>query len=142
MFGCTDDMFYLCDQIKKWIIFYKKSNQQSALFINFSIHYIYFFIFSRFLYPGIIALIVSSISYPLGTGQFIAGELSTHEQVVQLFSNFTWTKNDLTVEQATIVSNWTTFFTDVFVNLTAYTLFTVRFAFFVFLFKITIYSLI
>lgn len=72
---------------------------------------------------------MSSISYPLGTGQFIAGELSTHEQVVQLFSNFTWTKHDLTVEQATIVSNWTTFFTDVFVNLTAYTLFTVCISF-------------
>ncbi|KAJ6639380.1 Chloride channel protein 2 [Pseudolycoriella hygida] len=35
---------------------------------------------NRFLYPGILALIVSSLSYPLGTGQFIAGELSTHEQ--------------------------------------------------------------
>lgn len=68
---------------------------------------------------------MSTISYPLGTGQFIAGELSTHEQVSQLFSNFTWTKYDLTVEEAAIVSNWTTIFTDVFVNLTAYTLFTV-----------------
>lgn len=84
-----------------------------------------YFSFSRFLYPGILALIVSSISYPLGTGQFIAGELSTHEQVSQLFSNFTWTKDDLTVEQATIVTNWTTHVSDVFVNLTAYTLFTV-----------------
>lgn len=71
------------------------------------------------------ALIVSSISYPLGTGQFIAGELSTHEQVSQLFANFTWTDDDLTVEQATIVTNWSTAYSDVFVNLTAYTLFTV-----------------
>lgn len=85
----------------------------------------YPFVHSRFLYPGILALLVSSISYPLGTGQFIAGELSTHEQVSQLFSNFTWTKTDLTVEQATIVTNWTTSISDVFINLTAYALFTV-----------------
>lgn len=73
---------------------------------------------------------MSSLSYPLGTGQFIAGELSTHEQVSQLFSNFTWIQDDLTVEQATIVSNWATNLTNVFVNLTAYTLFTVRNIFF------------
>ncbi|XP_037025678.1 chloride channel protein 2 isoform X3 [Bradysia coprophila] len=83
---------------------------------------------NRFLYPGILALIVSSLSYPLGTGQFIAGELSTHEQVSQLFANFTWIQDDLTVEQATIVSNWATNMTNVFVNLTAYTLFTFFFS--------------
>lgn len=72
------------------------------------------------------ALVVSSISYPLGTGRFIAGELSTHEQVSQLFTNFTWTKADLTVEQATIVNNWSTAYTDIFFNLGAYLLFTVN----------------
>lgn len=77
------------------------------------------------MYPGIIALIVSSLSYPLGTGQFIAGELSTHEQVHQLFSNFTWTKKDLTVEQATIVNEWSTDYTDVFFHLGAFLLYTV-----------------
>lgn len=84
------------------------------------------YVFSRFLYPGILALIVSSISYPLGTGQFIAGELSTHEQVHQLFTNFTWTADELTVEQATIVNHWSTQFTDIFFHLTAYLLFTVN----------------
>lgn len=69
---------------------------------------------------------VSSISFPLGTGQFIAGELGTHDQVTELFSNFTWTKGDLTVEQAAVVAHWTTAYTDVFVNLACYTLFTVR----------------
>uniref|UniRef100_A0A1B0GIQ8 Chloride channel protein n=1 Tax=Lutzomyia longipalpis TaxID=7200 RepID=A0A1B0GIQ8_LUTLO len=79
---------------------------------------------NRFLYPGILALLVSSMSFPLGFGQFIAGELSTHEQVVQLFTNFTWTKTELTVEQAAIVKYWTTSYTNVFVNLAIYTLFT------------------
>lgn len=88
----------------------------------FNVH----FICSRFLYPGILALIVSSLSYPLGTGQFIAGELSTHEQVHQLFMNFTWTADQLTVEQATIVNHWSTEFTDVFFHLSAYLLFTVN----------------
>lgn len=86
----------------------------------------FFYIFSRFLYPGIVALIVSSISYPLGTGRFIAGELSTHEQVHELFTNFTWTAAELTVEQATIVNHWSTEYTDVFFHLTAYMLFTVN----------------
>lgn len=84
---------------------------------------------NRFLYPGIIALLVASISFPLGFGQFIAGELSTHEQVMQMFTNFTWTKDDLTVEQAAIVKNWTTPYTSVFVNLVFYILFTVGFVF-------------
>jgi len=81
--------------------------------------------FSRFLYPGFLALLVSSISFPLGTGQFLAGELSTHEQVTQLFSNFTWSRDDLTVEQAAVVTHWMTSYTSVFGNLVIYTLFTV-----------------
>lgn len=84
------------------------------------------FHFSRFLYPGIVALMVSSISYPLGTGRFIAGELSTHEQVHQLFTNFTWTADELTVEQATILNHWSTEHTDIFFHLTAFLLFTVN----------------
>lgn len=73
------------------------------------------------------ALIVATLSFPHGFGQFIAGELSTHEQVHQLFSNFTWTKHELTVEQAAIVGNWRTPYTEVFTNLVLYLLFTVSF---------------
>ncbi|XP_065076182.1 chloride channel protein 2 isoform X3 [Ochlerotatus camptorhynchus] len=79
---------------------------------------------NRFLYPGIVSLIVATLSFPLGFGQFIAGDLSTHEQVHQLFSNFTWSRHELTVEQAAIVSNWRTAYTDVFTNLIIYLLFT------------------
>lgn len=91
-----------------------------------------FFAFSRFLYPGFLALLVSTISFPLGTGQFIAGELATHEQVIQLFSNFTWSRDDLTVEQAAIVTHWVTPYTNVFINLTCYVIFTVSFEMFAF----------
>ncbi|XP_016980356.1 chloride channel protein 2 isoform X7 [Drosophila rhopaloa] len=83
---------------------------------------------NRFLYPGFLALLVSSISFPLGTGQFLAGELSTHEQVTQLFSNFTWSRDDLTVEQAAVVTHWITSYTSVFGNLVIYTLFTFMFS--------------
>ncbi|KAH8243182.1 hypothetical protein KR032_005241 [Drosophila birchii] len=83
---------------------------------------------NRFLYPGFLALLVSSISFPLGTGQFLAGELSTHEQVTQLFSNFTWSRDDLTVEQAAVVTHWMTAYTSVFGNLVIYTLFTFMFS--------------
>ncbi|XP_034488311.1 chloride channel protein 2-like isoform X4 [Drosophila innubila] len=83
---------------------------------------------NRFLYPGFLALLVSSISFPLGTGQFLAGELSTHEQVTQLFSNFTWSREDLTVEQAAVVTHWTTNLTSVFGNLVCYTIFTFFFS--------------
>uniref|UniRef100_A0A1I8P550 Uncharacterized protein n=1 Tax=Stomoxys calcitrans TaxID=35570 RepID=A0A1I8P550_STOCA len=83
---------------------------------------------NRFLYPGFLALLVSTISFPLGTGQFIAGELGTHEQVSQLFSNFTWSREDLTVEQAAIVTHWVTPYTNVFINLTCYVVFTFVFS--------------
>lgn len=70
---------------------------------------------------------VASISYPNGTGKFIAGELSTHEQVSNLFTNFTWTQENLNVEQAAIVAHWTNPYTnEVFANLVLYMLYTVR----------------
>lgn len=50
---------------------------------------------------------VAAISYPNGSGAFIAGELSTHEQVEHLFSNFSWTSETLNVQQAEIVKFWT-----------------------------------
>lgn len=71
------------------------------------------------------SLIVATLSFPLGFGQFIAGELSTHEQVHQLFSNFTWSNTVHTVEQAAIVSNWKAGSGDVLINLIVYLLFTV-----------------
>jgi len=69
---------------------------------------------------------VAAISYPNGFGKFIGGELSTHEQVSHLFTNFTWTQHDLNVEQSAIVAYWTNPYTqDVFTNLTLYLLYTV-----------------
>ncbi|KAL7728339.1 hypothetical protein ACLKA6_007436 [Drosophila palustris] len=78
---------------------------------------------NRYLYPGILALIISTLTFPLGTGQFIGGDLETEKQLSHLYSNFTWTSSDLNVEQSEIVSHWTTKYTSVFGNLICYTLF-------------------
>lgn len=81
---------------------------------------------SRFLYPGIVSLLVSSVSFPLGLGQFMAGDLNTHDQVYGLFTNFTWTKQELGVEEMNIVKHWSTVYTDVFIGLIGFVAFTVN----------------
>lgn len=77
------------------------------------------------MYPGILAFVISTLLYPVGTGKYIAGELNTHEQIHHLFTNFTWNANELTVEQATIVNQWSTEYTNVFFHLSAYFLYSV-----------------
>lgn len=83
---------------------------------------------SRFLYPGLVALVVATVSFPLGTGQFMAGELTTHEQVSSLFSDFSWTGANLTVEQQNEIRHWITPHTGVHLSLACYTAFTVSVA--------------
>ncbi|XP_063704371.1 chloride channel protein 2 isoform X4 [Culicoides brevitarsis] len=108
--------------------FYVWTHRQYVLFMRSNKKMNAFLQKNRFLYPGIVALLVATVSFPLGLGQFVAGELGTHEQVHQLFMNFTWTRSTLTVEQATIVSYWRSPYTDVFVNLVIYLLFTFIFS--------------
>ncbi|KAJ8917376.1 hypothetical protein NQ315_002400 [Exocentrus adspersus] len=79
---------------------------------------------NRFLYPGIVTLLVSSFTFPLGTGQFVAGDLSGHDQVTALFSNFTWTSENTTIEEDEILEHWRTPWTDIVTNLALYSLFT------------------
>ncbi|XP_022110153.1 chloride channel protein 2-like isoform X1 [Acanthaster planci] len=44
---------------------------------------------NRFLYPLVVSLVISSITFPLGLGQFMAGELTQKQQIDELFSNTT-----------------------------------------------------
>ena len=83
---------------------------------------------SRFIYPLFISWFIASINFPLGFGQFIAGDLTTHDQVVTLFSNFSWTKTNFTVEEVTVVKHWVNPFTGIFVNLALYVVLTVSFS--------------
>lgn len=65
------------------------------------------------------------ISSPVTTLRlnFLCAVLS---QVVELFSNVTWTKADHTVHEFEIVENWRTPWTGIFINLLIYMVFTVR----------------
>jgi len=56
----------------------------------------------------------------------MAGDLNTHDQVYGLFTNFTWTKENLGVEEMNIVKHWSTPYTDVFSGLLSFVLVTVR----------------
>ncbi|XP_050685568.1 chloride channel protein 2 isoform X2 [Leptidea sinapis] len=62
---------------------------------------------NRFIYPGIMTLVIMSIFFPPGIGKYMAGGLGNQPQVLSLFSNFTWS-DELTAEQAVIVANWQT----------------------------------
>jgi chloride channel 2 len=56
----------------------------------------------------------------------MAGDLNTHDQVHGLFTNFTWTKDNLNVEESNIVKHWSTEHSDVFIGLLSFTAFTVK----------------
>jgi chloride channel 2 len=83
---------------------------------------------NRFLYPTIVGLLVMTVSFPLGLGQYFAGDLTTHQQVTDLFSNFTWTSANLTADQHSILKHWTTHHSGVFISLSGYISFTFIFS--------------
>ncbi|XP_023289163.1 chloride channel protein 2 isoform X2 [Orussus abietinus] len=102
---------------RQYVIFMRKNKSMNSFLQK-----------NRFLYPGIVSLLVASVSFPLGLGQFMAGDLNAHDQVAGLFTNFTWTKKVLSVEEMNIVKHWTTPYTDVFVGLLSYGAFTFIFS--------------
>ncbi|XP_072383243.1 chloride channel protein 2-like isoform X1 [Diabrotica undecimpunctata] len=108
--------------------FYVWMHRQYVLFMRNSKIINNFLKRSRFLYPAIVSLLVSTATFPLGTGQFMAGDLNTHGQVASLFSNFTWTNHNVTVDQDEVIGHWRTPWTGVYVSLTCYVLFTFFFS--------------
>ncbi|XP_043598756.1 chloride channel protein 2 isoform X6 [Bombus pyrosoma] len=102
---------------RQYVIFMRKNKSMNSFLQK-----------NRFLYPGIVSLIVSSVSFPLGLGQFMAGDLNTHDQVYGLFTNFTWTKQELGVEEMNMVKHWSTIYTDVFIGLISFVAFTFIFS--------------
>ncbi|KAK9505379.1 hypothetical protein O3M35_009453 [Rhynocoris fuscipes] len=107
---------------------YVWSHRQYVLFMRRNKKMNAFLQKNRFLYPGIVVLLASSVSFPLGLGRYMAGDLNTHDQVAGLFSNFTWTKGEFTVEESEILRHWTTDHTDAFVSLAGFILFTFVFS--------------
>ncbi|XP_026667131.1 chloride channel protein 2 isoform X2 [Ceratina calcarata] len=102
---------------RQYVIFMRKNKSMNSFLQK-----------NRFLYPGIVSLLVSSVSFPLGLGQFMAGDLNTHDQVHGLFTNFTWTEQELGVEEMNIVKHWSTEYTDVFIGLLGFGAFTFIFS--------------
>ncbi|GFR27072.1 chloride channel protein 2 [Trichonephila clavata] len=72
---------------------------------------------NRFMYPAVITVVISSLTFPLGLGQFMAAELTNHEVMNELFSNITWSGADLEVDDKIIVSHWITPYTNIYINL-------------------------
>ncbi|ERL90831.1 hypothetical protein D910_08176, partial [Dendroctonus ponderosae] len=81
---------------------------------------------SRFVYPFFIILIISTVTWPPGIGQFIASDLIPKDQVVQLFSDFTWTQANHTLEQQEVLKHWTTRWTGIYANLVLFIFYQVR----------------
>ncbi|XP_076032914.1 chloride channel protein 2 isoform X6 [Oratosquilla oratoria] len=98
---------------RQYVIFMRK-NKKMKMFLQKS----------RLLYPLLLTTVIMTLTCPPGLGQFIAGHLTTHHQVIELFSNMTWTKEEHTVSEFEIVENWRTPWTGIFVNLLIYMAFT------------------
>ncbi|XP_071494370.1 chloride channel protein 2-like [Diadema antillarum] len=61
---------------------------------------------NRLIYPTIVAFIISSITFPLGLGQFMAGELTQKQQINELFSNTTLGNDPEDIEEENIYKPW------------------------------------
>uniref|UniRef100_A0A7M5X152 Chloride channel protein n=2 Tax=Clytia hemisphaerica TaxID=252671 RepID=A0A7M5X152_9CNID len=76
---------------------------------------------SRFIYPAMIVIVVSTLSFPKGFGMFMAGQLTPKEAVVQLFSNSTWTSNPSSDSEKYLLY-WRTEYSNVYMTLVIFIL--------------------
>ncbi|KAG9508591.1 Chloride channel protein 2 [Fragariocoptes setiger] len=63
---------------------------------------------NRFVYPVLVTLLITTVTFPPFIGKYTASTLSTHATIEQLFSNRTWSLGSVDLETDTILSNWTT----------------------------------
>ncbi|XP_053535179.1 chloride channel protein 2 [Ictalurus punctatus] len=52
----------------------------------------------RLLYPALVTLLISTLTFPPGFGQFMAGQLTQKESLVTLLDNHTWAKQGIAEE--------------------------------------------
>ncbi|XP_023932037.1 chloride channel protein 2-like [Lingula anatina] len=86
---------------------------------------------NRFIYPTVITFLISTLSFPLGLGQYTAGMLTHREAVNELFSNFTWSTGkaeNLDLDQLEVLSHWNHPDTSVYVTLTLFIIIQVQFS--------------
>ncbi|VVC29034.1 Hypothetical protein CINCED_3A021062 [Cinara cedri] len=107
---------------------YVWAHRQYVLFMRQSKRINSFLQKNRFLYPSLITFLTLTLTFPPGTGKYIAGELNVHDQLTGLFSNFTWTKDEFTIEEAEMMNHWRTENSNVFICLSAYIVYTFVFS--------------
>ncbi|KAK2830812.1 hypothetical protein Q5P01_018743 [Channa striata] len=72
--------------------FFVYLNRQVVLFMRRPNAMTRFLTKHRLVFPAVVTLIIATLTFPPGFGQFMAGELMPRECINSLFDNFTWTK--------------------------------------------------
>lgn len=75
---------------------------------------------NRFVYPILVTLIITTVTFPPFIGKYTASTLSTHTTIEHLFSNRTWGLGSQDLESKRILDNWTTPHTNFYVHLILY----------------------
>uniref|UniRef100_A0A8C4D888 Chloride channel, voltage-sensitive 2a n=2 Tax=Dicentrarchus labrax TaxID=13489 RepID=A0A8C4D888_DICLA len=57
-----------------------------------------FLLRKRLVFPALVTLLISTLTFPPGFGQFMAGQLTQHESLVALFDNRTWCRQGVAEE--------------------------------------------
>ncbi|NXK76093.1 CLCN2 protein, partial [Amazona guildingii] len=78
----------------------------------------------RLLFPALVTLLISTLTFPPGFGQFMAGQLTQKDTLVTLFDNQTWAKQGLSneFEYLGILEAWHHPRSNVFVTLVVFIL--------------------
>ncbi|XP_040423891.1 chloride channel protein 2 isoform X2 [Cygnus olor] len=78
----------------------------------------------RLLFPALVTLLVSTLTFPPGFGQFMAGQLTQKDTLVTLFDNQTWSKREPSdeFEYIGILEAWRNPRSNVFVTLVVFIL--------------------
>lgn len=72
-----------------------------------------------------IAILISTLTFPPGLGQFFAGQLTARQAINELFSNITWTAGQADdLEEEEILHHWNPPATNIYVTLLLYIIMT------------------
>ncbi|KAK3508529.1 hypothetical protein QTP70_031915 [Hemibagrus guttatus] len=72
--------------------FFVYLNRQVVLFMRRPNALTRFLTKHRLIFPAVVTFVITTLTFPPGFGQFMAGELMPREAINSLFDNFTWTK--------------------------------------------------
>ncbi|XP_015768176.1 PREDICTED: chloride channel protein 2-like [Acropora digitifera] len=83
---------------------------------------------NRFVYPAVVMFIISTITFPKGLGQFMAGELTSKQAIDELFSNITWSeaRNHENEASLKVLEHWDGANTNIYVTLVIFIVLKVR----------------